>query len=218
MSIQIIKKKVKHIHLKVKPSGEVSITVPLATTEKTIAHVLAKRAEWIAKKVAFFKGYSKPTAKTYVSGEDFAYLGRHYRVKVIQSQTQEVKLQRGYIQIFVKDKDDLATKEALIKAWYMQKAKIHFEKAMHKYQTLLKKEIKTLRIRQMKTRWGSCNPSKGYINLNMELIKKPTQCIEYVVLHELAHLTHQNHSKHFYHYIGLFMPDWRERKGRLEGI
>jgi predicted metal-dependent hydrolase len=68
----------------------------------------------------------------------------------------------------------------------------------------------------MKTRWGSCNPSKGYINLNSELIKKAKESIEYVIFHELTHLVHLNHSKEFYNYLDTYMPDWRKRKDKLE--
>ncbi len=70
----------------------------------------------------------------------------------------------------------------------------------------------------MKSRWGSCNHTKGYINLNLKLIEKPTICIEYVVFHELAHLIYPNHSQKFYNYLTLYMPDWKVRKLKLEGI
>ena len=154
--------------------------------------------------------------KEYVSGENFRYLGRNYRLKVIESKEEGVKLQRGYIQVFVKDTMNYDKKQKLIKSWYTQKAKIHFQKAIEKYKPIVKREIAIIRIREMKTRWGSCNPSKGYINLNLKLIEKPTECIEYVVFHELAHLVHPNHSAKFYNYLSLFMPDWRKRKNRLE--
>jgi hypothetical protein len=92
---------------------------------------------------------------------------------------------------------------------------MHFKKAIEKYKLIVKEEIETVRVREMKTRWGSCNPAKGYINLNLKLIEKPTECIEYVVFHELAHLVHADHSAKFYNYLNLFMSDWKRRKGRL---
>ena len=151
-----------------------------------------------------------------MSGENFRYLGRNYRLKVIESKDEGVKLQRGYLQIFVKDVSHDEKKQRLIKAWYTQKAKIHFQKAIEKYKPIVRQEIETVRIREMKTRWGSCNPSKGYINLNRKLIEKPTECIEYVVFHELAHLVHADHSAKFYNYLSLFMSDWEKWKERLE--
>ena len=217
MNIHIVKKDVKHINLKVKPSGEVILTAPTDSNERDIAYVLKKRAEWIDKKIAFFDAHRDIHVKEYVSGENFRYLGRNYRLKVIECRDLEVvKLQRGYLQVFVKDTANYEKKQRLIKAWQTQKAKIHFQKAIEKYKPIVKQEIETVRIREMKTRWGSCNPSKGYINLNLKLIEKPTECIEYVVFHELAHLVHADHSMKFYNYLNLFMPDWEKRKDRLE--
>ena len=218
MSVQIIKKDVKQINIKVKPNCEVVLTAPQDTTAEHIDFVLQKRAGWIKKKINFFKKYQPAVTKEYVSGENFAYLGRNYRLKVIESQIEGVKLQRGYLQVFVKDKNNLARKQRLVKEWYLIKAQEHFQKAIDKYQPIIKKDIANVCIREMKTRWGSCNPSRGYINLNSELIKKPTVCIEYVVFHELAHLIYHNHDKNFYNYLSLHLPDWKKRKGRLEKI
>ena len=214
--IKIVKKDVKHINLKVKPNGEVILTAPTDSDERDIAYVLKKRAAWIDKKIAFFDTHKVVYDKEYVSGENFRYLGRNYRLKVIESKVEGVKLQRGYLQVFVKDTANTERKKKLLRAWYGEKATIHFKKAIEKYKPIVKQEIETVRIREMKTRWGSCNPAKGYINLNLKLIEKPTECIEYVVFHELAHLVHADHSAKFYNYLSLFMPDWRKRKERLE--
>jgi len=216
MNICIVKKDVKHINLKVKPSGEVILAAPTDSDERDIEYVLKKRAEWIEKKVAFFDAHREVTQKKYVSGENFRYLGRNYRLKVIESKEVGVKLQRGYLQVFVKNTANIERKKKLLHTWYKEKAQIHFMKAIDKYKPIVKQEIETVRIREMKSRWGSCNPSKGYINLNLKLIEKPTECIEYVVFHELAHLVHTDHSVKFYNYLTLFMPDWRKRKARLE--
>jgi len=218
MNIEIVKKDVKHINLKVKPNGEVILTAATDSSERDIEYVLKKRADWIDKKIAFFQSHKEVGKKEYVSGENFCYLGRNYRLKVIESQEEGVKLQRGYLQIFLKDRDNYEKKKKLIKEWYTQKAKIHFQKAIDKYKPIVKKEIATVRIRDMKTRWGSCNPSKGFINLNLKLIEKPTECIEYVVFHELAHLVHSDHSVNFYNYLNLYMPNWRKKKERLEAF
>ena len=214
--VKVIKKNVKHINIKVKPNGEVILTAPTNIDERDIEYVLKKRANWIDKKLAFFDAHRDVGIKEYVSGENFYYLGRNYRLEVIESKEEEIKLQRGYLQVFVKDTSNYEKKQKLIKAWYTQKAKIHFQKAIERYKSIVKKEIKIVRIREMKTRWGSCNPTKGYINLNLKLIEKPTECIEYVVFHELAHLVHPNHSIRFYNYLNLFMPDWKSRKEKLE--
>ena len=216
MKIEIVKKDVKQINIRVKPNCEVILTAPPKTTDAHIEYVIKKRTEWIDKKIAFYKKHKPKVPKEYVSGENFRYLGRNYRLKVIESKSEGVKLQRGYLQVFVKDTANLERKKQLVKTWYLAKAEIHFVKAIEKYQPVVKKEIANIRIREMKTRWGSCNPVRGYINLNSKLIEKPTECIEYVVFHELAHLVHADHSIKFYNYLNLYMHDWKKRKERLE--
>ena len=213
--VKIVRKDVKNITLKVRPNGEAILTTPKAASDEHIKFIIKKRAKWIAKKREFFASFKTPQ-KEYVSGEDFRYLGRSYRLKVVQSKEERVKLQRGYLELFVKDKSDLKRKENLIYEWYHEKATLYFFNILQEFNKIVKQDIKSVKIRQMKTRWGSCNPYKSYINLNIELIKKPKACIEYVVFHELAHLLYPNHSKKFYDYLTLYMPDWQKRKEILE--
>ena len=158
MNVRIIKKDVKHINLKVKPSGEVILTAPTDSDERDIAYVLKKRAGWIDKKIAYFNAHRDAGEKEYVSGENFRHLGRNYRLKVIESQEERVKLQRGYLQVFMKDTANTAKKKRLLKDWYLVKAEQHFQKAIKKYQVIVKKEIAHIRIREMKTRWGKLQP------------------------------------------------------------
>nr|WP_314735427.1 SprT family zinc-dependent metalloprotease [uncultured Campylobacter sp.] len=213
--VKIIKKYVKNITLKVRPNGEAILTAPKAASDEHIKFIIEKRAKWIAQKCAFFASFKTPQ-KEYVSGEDFRYLGRSYRLKVVQSKEECVKLQRGYLELFVKDKSDLKRKENLVYEWYHEKAMLYFFNILQEFNKIVKQDIKSVKIRQMKTRWGSCNPYKSYINLNIELIKKPKSCIEYVIFHELAHLLYPNHSKKFYEHLSLYMPDWQKRKEILE--
>ena len=213
--VKIVRKDVKNITLKVRPNGEAILTTPKAASDEHIKFIMQKRAKWIAKKRTFFASFKTPQ-KEYVSGEDFKYLGRSYRLKVMQSKEERVKLQRGYLELFVKDKSDLERKENLVHEWYNEKATLYFFNILQEFNKIVKQDIKSVKIRQMKTRWGSCNPYKSYINLNIELIKKPRACIEYVVFHELVHLLHPDHSKKFYDYLTLYMPDWQKRKEILE--
>ena len=213
--VKIVRKDVKNITLKVRPNGEAILTTPKAASDEHIKFIIEKRAKWIAKKRTFFASFKTPQ-KEYVSGEDFKYLGRSYRLKVVQSKEERVKLQRGYLELFVKDKSDIKRKENLIYEWYYEKATLYFFNILQEFNKIVKQDIKSVKIRQMKTRWGSCNPYKSYINLNIELIKKPKACIEYVVFHELVHLLYPDHSKKFYDYLTLYMPDWQKRKEILE--
>lgn len=215
-NIDIVKKDVKNINLKVKPSGEVILTAPLEATDDHINHIIQKRKKWILKSIEYFNKHNKVEIKEYVSGENFKYLGKNYRLKVYKNNEEKVLLLRGYLQIFIKDKTQYEKKQKMIDNWYKQKAELYFQKIIKNYTSIIQKKVNTIRVRKMKTRWGSCNPNKSYINLNIELIKKPKECIEYVIFHELAHLIHADHSKSFYNYLNTYMPDWQKRKNKLE--
>jgi predicted metal-dependent hydrolase len=211
VEVKIVKKDVKNITLRVKATCEVVLTVPFKINDEYVKMFLKRKQGWINKKVNFFRS-KIVLQKEYVSEETFEYLGKNYRLKVIKSDKEGIELDGDYCLLFTKNEDDFLKKEKIVQNWYRENAKKVFLEIVEKYKSVVKKEIKTVRVRKMKTRWGSCNPHKGYINLNLELIKKPKESIEYVVFHELSHLIHPNHSKEFYSYISAYMPDWKRRK------
>ena len=217
--IEIHKKKVKNVTLKVKRDGSIHLTVPEAATDDYIERVIDNKQDWIESQLKHFnENYEKPNEKEMVSGESFRYLGKSYRLKIVQSNKEYVRLYRGYIEIHVKNKNNTAKKQELLKKWYQEKAKKKFAELVHEYEQIVKEEVNNIRVITMQTRWGSCNVESGNINLNLELIKKPRYCIEYVILHELAHLKYPNHSKQFWDYMSVHMPNWEWRKNKLESI
>lgn len=213
--VKIIKKDIKNFSIKVKPSGEVIINAPEDASDEHIWFVLKKREKWIVSKQEFFAKF-KSCEKELVSGEEMKYLGRSYRLKVNESKEEFVRLNRGTLELFVRDKNNFKKKQKLLDEWYKDRALICFFNIINEFNKIVKRDIKSVRIRKMKTRWGSCNAAKSYINLNLELIKKPKKCVEYVIFHELAHLVHPDHSKNFYEYLSVYMSDWQERKRVLE--
>ncbi|WP_368076122.1 M48 family metallopeptidase [uncultured Clostridium sp.] len=120
--------------------------------------------------------------------------------------------------MYVKDKNNTNKKKELLKKCYQEKAKKKFAELVHEYEQIVKEEVNNIRVITMQTRWGSCNVERKNINLNLELIKKPRYCIEYVILHELAHLKYPNNSKQFWDYMSVHMPNWEWRKNKLESI
>ncbi len=215
LEIKIIKKRVKNITLKVKPNCEVILTAPYFTEDEYLESFIKKKEDWIKRQLEFFRSKTV-VQREYVSGEDFYYLGRRFRLKVIENDTPSIKLDRNYCYLYIKDKNDFFKKQNLVQKWYAENAREVFFEIIEKYQKIVKRRINKITVRKMKTRWGSCNPAKGYINLNLELIKKPKECIEYVIFHELAHLIYPNHSKDFYNYLSTYMLDWKRRKEKLE--
>lgn len=213
--VQIIYKSVKNITLKVKPNFEIIFTVPVDTQREEIDKILKKREEWILQRLNYFKKFNHSQTKELVSGETFEYLGGTYHLKVIESTNESVKLIGNFLHVSTKDKKDYNQKLMLINSWYKEQAVYYFNLAIDKYINLVGRMVNKVSIRKMKTRWGSCNPKKSYINLNLDLIKKHPQAIEYVVFHELVHLIHYNHDKNFHNFLAAHMPDWKDRRKKL---
>nr|WP_250635789.1 YgjP-like metallopeptidase domain-containing protein [Campylobacter fetus] len=140
-NILIVKKDVKNITLKVKPTGEVVLTTPKAVSDEYTEYIIKKRAKWIEQKKEFFASF-QTNQKEYVSGEEFRYLGKSYRLKVISSKDENVKLQRGYLEIRTKNKNDLNKKQNLLYEWYYEKALLHFFSILQEWNKIVKRDIK----------------------------------------------------------------------------
>ena len=146
-------------------------------------------------------------------------LGRNLTLKVEEAQTEEVYADGSYIFLKVRNKENFRRKEILMTKWLKEYQTAVFQKLiLQTYERFRKYDVPfpTLKVRTMKSRWGSCQPQKGIITLNSRLIEAPKTSVEYVVLHEFAHFIHPNHSKAFWDFVTMMMPDWKERRKGLE--
>ncbi|HHV38474.1 MAG TPA: M48 family metallopeptidase [Tepidimicrobium sp.] len=218
---ELERKNVKNINLNVRPDMSIAVSANDDVPLKYIKEFVKEKGSWIVKNVNYFKKF-EPEIKSerkYVSGESFRYLGKQYRLRVKKSKIETVKYFRGFIYMYVKDKNDFKKKEKLLNDWLYEKANIHFNESLDrmyklvKHYNILKPQLK---IRNMKLRWGSCHRQNKTIILNSELIKAPKHCIDYVVLHELIHFKYKNHDSNFYTFLTSLMPDWRKRKKILD--
>ena len=208
----------KTLSIKVLPDSSVEVTAPDSSREDEITKKVQAKAPWILSQINHFESFNpRNRERKFVNGETHLYLGRQYRLKIIQSEKAEVKAYRGQLIIESPVKDIDAVK-LLLDQWYKAKAQTVYEnllvEALQKFNKY-KLPQPVLYIRKMSKRWGSCTP-KGKIILNTELIKAPKACIEYVIVHELVHLIHHNHKKAFYLLLNKTMPDWTKRKDKLE--
>ena len=208
----------KSLAIAVHPDGSVVVKAPSGTDENFVAYHVHRRARWIERQLRHFAQFDPGAPKRrFVGGESHLYLGRKYRLKIRQSETDSVLLKRGFFHITAVD-DKPEHIAALLEDWYRGKAGVYFSQVFEEcWQRFQKKGMDKppLKIRNMKTRWGSFS-RKGGITLNLELIKAPRECIEYVVIHELCHLLHPNHGAEFYNLLERFLPDWKKRKHKLE--
>ncbi len=208
----------KTMAISVYPDRRVEVTSPLkAPIDKVIAKV-EKRASWILKKISMYSRRHIFLRKhEWVSGESIYYLGRQYRLKVVQG-NPEIKLAGKFLIVSVKDKRKPKLIKELVESWYRRQAKIKYTDVLKKNEPILIKEkikMNQLMIRKFEKRWGSCS-DKGNIILNIDLVKTPVDCINYVVVHELCHLKHLNHNRNFYRTLERHIPEWRKTKAKLE--
>jgi len=209
----------KSMEIAVHPDSRVVVKAPVGTDIVDIKARLIKRARWIKRQIAYFGQFAPRTpARRYVGGESHLYLGRQYRLKIMAGGINQVKLVRGYFRISVNGSPAPERVKRLLDKWYANKARERFQEVLHRCLPGFERFGVTapkLMIRRMKTRWGSLSPN-GTLTLNVELIRAPKECLEYVITHELCHLKHQQHDAAFYRLLEQHMPDWERRKHKLE--
>lgn len=207
------------ILIKVYADCRVVVSTPLNTDDQTIIEAVKQRSRWIYKQLREFREQSRfITPRKYKSGESHFYLGKQYQLKVIHDDTkpQGVKLLRGKLEVNALDAN-LESIQSHLKEWYRSRAKIIFEIRLQRIleQALWVGDKPEIRLVTMRTQWGNCSPS-GVLTLNPHLVKAPTICIDYVILHELCHLVEYNHSERFYQLLNQVMPDWSKIKNQLD--
>lgn len=221
----------RSLGITVTPEMEVLVKVPAETPLEKVKAKVRKKAPWIIKQQSFFLSFQPKTSqRKYKNGETHLYLGRQYRIRMINDKLEmmngEVKLKGQYIEVYTHDKKKI---KELVENWYRQKAKEKLTKVakplidsfLERYSSLIAHHSSfithNLSLKKMPTRWGSCTP-KGKIILNPELIKAPKGCIEYVIIHELCHLIHHDHTQKFIDLQTKEMKDWVKWKTKLEKL
>ena len=211
----------KTMEIAVLPDRKVIIRAPHGTDLMDIHKRVRKRARWICRQISHFHQYEPRTLpRQYVSGETHLYLGKQYRLKVIKGDKEEVKLMKGRLFVILQKARQPQIIKRCLDEWYKKKAWEKFpdifEGCLVRFQRI-SIERPVLKIKKMKTRWGSLSKQRT-LTLNLRLIYAPSDCIEYVIIHELCHLKHHDHSSGFYTLMERFLPDWEKRKKRLEFV
>ncbi len=206
------------ISVDVLPDQSVSVKAPLHATEEKINGFLQRKCRQILKHRRYFAQFKPRAQKEYVSGETFRYLGRNYKLLIRKTAEQErVSLQMGTLTVFSPCPHDRPHTRELLDAWYAEKARQHFaERLKFCAAQFATKEPPRLGIRRLAKRWGSYSQKTNKIWLNCDLIKASRTQIDYVLTHELCHVTHTAHDKAFYSLLSRHMPDWKHVKEQLE--
>lgn len=210
----------KSLAITVHPDLGLEVVAPKRCSAAEVLERVEKRASWIVRQRRYFTQFhpTLPDSK-YFPGETHLYLGRQYRLKVHTDAEECVKLIGRFLHVWVKDRHDRVRIGKAVSAWYSYHANRVLNQrtqlCLGRHPSLRPRSEPRVIVRAMKRRWGSCTKS-GTVMLNRDLIKAPIHCVDYVITHELCHLRVHDHSRAFYDLLASYMPDWRQRKSRLE--
>ena len=207
----------KTLGISVLPCGSVEVTAPEDAPIDKIKEMIVKRGAWLLeqKRLTAFNPLLQPQ-KLLVSGESFYLLGRHYRLKIFESNYDAVDILDDKMILNCTFPEDFELKRSLLLKWYLKKAtEILTERFTH-HSKLLNQESFALSVKKLSKRWGEFHPTKNLITLNAELVVAPVECIDYVIIHELCHAVVLNHGPDFYNLLTRRLPRWQDLKNELE--
>ena len=209
-SVEVVKKDIKNIHLSVyPPSGAVRISAPLRMKLDTIRVYAISRLDWIKKQQQKLQKQERETQRNYIDRESHYLWGKRYLLKVTEADaTPMIELKHRKIILQVRPGTSRDRKRILLEEWYRNRLRDATSPLIAKWEKLACVQVKKFYVRRMKTKWGSCNPSAKSIRLNTELAKKPSECLEYIVVHELVHLIEPTHNSRFLALMDRLMPKW----------
>ena len=218
ISVEIIRKEIKNLHVGVyPPNGRVRVAAPLRLDDETVRLALISRLGWIRRKRAEFEGQVRQSQREFVTGESHYVEGRRYRLDVIERDAPPtVKLRNNTrLELGVRPNSDREAREAVLLRWYRRRLRNQLPPLIAKWEPKLGVTVEDVRIRKMKTLWGSCNAEAKRIWLNLELAKKPSSCLTYILVHEMAHLLERHHNDHFRELMDNVLPQWRAYRDEL---
>lgn len=220
----LTRKPVKNINVRIKPDGRVLVSADSRIPVSVIDGFIKEKQAFILSALARYeekRKLSEEATRKYVSGEEYYLFGRSFRLEVEEAEPETVCMDGASICLRVRDRDDFARKERMMAEWMKEYMGNAFQELIDETYAVFKRygvPYPRLRVRDMTSRWGSCQTVKGIITLNSRLAKASRRCAEYVVVHEFAHFVHPNHSGRFWDLVAEVMPDWKERRRELADI
>ncbi|RSK47147.1 M48 family metallopeptidase [Hymenobacter rigui] len=219
LEVDLIRKKIRSLRLTVYAGGRIRVAVPQHASEAAIEQFVQARRAWIQQHQQRFAAHTPRPTLQYVSGEQVEYLGQPYELVIVPSSIRPtVVVQDTQLQLHMPAASTAAQREAVLTHWYRLQLKQMLPDLLLKWQPVVGRQAASWGVKQMRTRWGTCNIGARRIWLNLELIKRPQECLEYVVVHELVHLHERLHNARFWGLMDLFMPNWRQYKADLNQV
>lgn len=218
VAVSVHRKAIRHLRIGVyPPDGGVRISAPFGVSDAEIHRAVASRLEWISQKQARFAARAREPRLEVISGESHYFLGRPYTLRVVeQAGPARVTLQgTASLELFIRSATRAEDRQRVLHRWYREALKDLIPPLLARWEPVLGVQAAEWGVRKMSTRWGSCNIRARRIWLSLELARKPVECLEYVVVHELVHLLERRHNRRFYNYLDRYLPTWRFARAEL---
>lgn len=218
LTVEVVRKPIKNLHLGVyPPQGRVRVAAPLAVDDEAVRLAVVGKLGWIKRQRAKFQAQPRQSQRRMVNGESHYFLGRRYRLRV-HGTTGSLRIAlrgKATMDMFVRTDTTVERREQVLQEFYRAELKRLVPELLEKWQPKLGVEARAWGIKRMKTKWGTCNIEAQRIWLNLELAKKPVQCLEYILVHELAHLHERHHNDRFISLLDQHLPQWKLLRDQL---
>jgi predicted metal-dependent hydrolase len=217
IAVDVVFKDIKNVHLSVHPpNGKVRVSAPLRMEVETIRVFTLSKLGWIKQQQQKLRSQERETPREYLDRESHYVWGKRYLLKLLEvDAAPEVELKHTHMLLRVCPGASEDTKQAIVARWYREQVKSAAPVLIAKWEPIMGVKVGRVFVQKMKTKWGSCNPSSRSIRLNTELAKKPRECLEYVVVHEMAHLLERHHNERFVAVMDANIPQWRQYRDLL---
>ncbi|SDF88834.1 hypothetical protein SAMN05421827_10212 [Pedobacter terrae] len=219
VEIEVTFKDIKNLHLSVHPPhGKVTIASPDFYDLEKVKIYAATKLGWIKREQAKILSQEREEPKLMITRESHQFLGKRYLLKVIEANRPKLTLKHNTIELYTLPSATFEQKQQTLYNWYKKELEAKIGNLLFDYAKIMNITNINFGIRKMKTKWGSCNIEKRMLWFNIELAKKPIDCIEYIIVHELVHLLERNHNKNFIILMYRFLPSWRVQKKILNEL
>lgn len=216
--IEVVRKDIKNLHVGVYPPlGRVRVAAPANVSDEAIRLAVVSRLAWIRRQQRSFFEQRRESEREMTSGESHYYQGRRYRLEVIEHDGPASVTLKGKskLQLKVPAGAHRDAREAVLQRWYRARLREQIPSLLAKWEPVVGVSVAECRIKRMKTHWGTCSIEARRVWLNLELIKKPVECLEYILVHEMVHLLERQHTDRFKALMDRFMPKWRQYRDEL---
>ncbi len=217
IAVDVVLKDIKNINLSVSsPMGRVRISAPSRMNIDNIRAFAISKLGWIKQQQQKLQRQERETPREYLDRESHYVWGRRYLLKVIEDHaTPEVKLKHSEMILRVRPGTEVELRRAIVSLWYREQIKATVPGLIAKWERMMHVKVDRVFVQKMKTKWGSCNPANRSIRLNTDLAKKPHECLEYVLVHEMVHLLERHHNERFKESLDRLMPQWHQYREAL---